>query len=75
MPPILPFYALSCTSADFVEVVMGAHNIRKAEPTQVTLRSVDFFTHEDWNAANLINDIAIIRLPSAVTFNGKQWVL
>ncbi|XP_050738548.1 chymotrypsin BII-like [Eriocheir sinensis] len=55
--------------AGFVEVVMGAHNISKAEPSQITQHSVDFFTHENWNDRKLINDIALIRLPSAVTFN------
>ncbi|XP_063871145.1 brachyurin-like [Scylla paramamosain] len=55
--------------ADFVEVVMGAHNIKRNEPWQLTANSTDFFTHEDWNATMLTNDIALIRLPFFVTFN------
>ncbi|XP_037799781.1 chymotrypsin BI-like [Penaeus monodon] len=55
--------------AGFVEVVLGAHNIRHNEPSQVTMTSTNFFTHEHWNSHTLTNDIALIRLPSAVGFN------
>ncbi|XP_045139168.1 chymotrypsin BII-like [Portunus trituberculatus] len=55
--------------AGFVEVVMGAHNIRQNEASQVTLTSTNFFTHADWNYFSLKNDIALIKLPSAVSFN------
>ncbi|KAK8405226.1 hypothetical protein O3P69_001653 [Scylla paramamosain] len=54
-----------------VEVVMGAHNIRQNEPSQVTMTSTNFFTHEQWNSFNLKNDLALIRLPKAVSFNGN----
>jgi len=55
--------------AGFVDVVMGAHNIREAEPEQVTMTSTDFFVHENWNSFTLSNDISLIRLPSAVELN------
>ncbi|KAK7066340.1 hypothetical protein SK128_015600 [Halocaridina rubra] len=45
---------------------MGAHNIRNSEPEQVSMTSTNFFTHENWNSFTLANDIALIRLPSAV---------
>jgi len=57
-------------SAGFVDVVMGAHNIRENEDTQVTMTSTDFFTHENWNSFLLTNDLALIRLPNAVEFTG-----
>ena len=41
---------------------MGAHNIKTNEPWQLTVNSTDFFTHEDWNATMLSNDIAVIKL-------------
>ncbi|MBM0273951.1 serine protease, partial [Streptococcus suis] len=54
----------------FVEVVMGAHDITANEPSQVTERSTHFFTHENWNSFTLKNDIALIKLPNPVSFNG-----
>jgi len=57
--------------AGFVEVVMGAHNIRNQESTQVSMISRSFFTHESWNSFTLKNDIALIKLPSLVSFNGN----
>jgi len=55
--------------AGFVEVVMGAHNIRENEASQVTKRSTDFFTHENWSSWLLTNDLALIKLPEAVELN------
>ncbi|KAK8405229.1 hypothetical protein O3P69_001653 [Scylla paramamosain] len=55
--------------AGFIDVVMGAHNIRQNEPSQVSMTSRDFFTHEHWNSFLLTNDLALVRLPSPVTFN------
>ncbi|KAK7066348.1 hypothetical protein SK128_015608, partial [Halocaridina rubra] len=59
--------------AGFVDVVMGAHNIRESEPEQVSMTSTDFFVHENWNSFTLSNDISLIRLPSAASLNGKPW--
>ncbi|XP_042857363.1 brachyurin-like [Penaeus japonicus] len=53
----------------FVKVIMGAHNIQEDEPTQVTLTSEDIIVHEEWDSHTLKNDIALIRLPEAVTLN------
>ena len=52
--------------AFFVEVVMGAHNVRQNEASQVRMTSYDFETHSGWNPQTLKNDVAWIRLPSAV---------
>ncbi|XP_063599848.1 chymotrypsin BI [Penaeus indicus] len=57
--------------AGFVEVVLGAHNIRENEASQVSIVSTDFFTHENWNSWLLTNDIALIRLPSPVSTNSN----
>ncbi|XP_050738551.1 chymotrypsin BII-like [Eriocheir sinensis] len=57
--------------AGFVEVVMGAHNIRLNEDTQVSMTSTDFFVHENWNSFLLTNDISLIKLPSPVTFDAN----
>merc|ERR1712212_717043 len=55
--------------AGFVNVVMGAHNIRQNEDSQVSMMSTDFFTHENWNSFLLSNDLALIKLPNAVEMN------
>ncbi|MPC28803.1 Chymotrypsin BII [Portunus trituberculatus] len=58
--------------ATFAEVVLGAHNIRIFESSQVTLVSKDFIVHEHWNEFALINDIAVIKLPVKVNINGNM---
>lgn len=50
---------------------MGAHNIREAEPEQVTMTSTDYLVHEAWDPNTLANDISVIRLPQPVTFDGQ----
>ncbi|KAG0703354.1 Chymotrypsin BII [Chionoecetes opilio] len=60
--------------ARYVEVVMGAHNIRKEEATQVTMTSTNFIIHEKWNIFSVQNDIAVIKLPSPVTFNAATTI-
>ncbi|MGU0781529.1 trypsin-like serine protease, partial [Pseudomonas aeruginosa] len=63
--------AAHCTDgARSIEVVMGAHNIRLEESSQVSVRTTDYFVHEEWNPSTLSNDVSVIRLPSPVTFNG-----
>jgi len=57
--------------AGYVEVVMGAHNIREEEDTQVRMISRDFFTHETWNSFTLRDDLALIKLPEKITFNAN----
>ncbi|KAK4316557.1 hypothetical protein Pmani_012330 [Petrolisthes manimaculis] len=55
--------------APFVEVILGAHNWRVEEPTQVKVRSAEVMWHEDWNPITLANDLALVRLSEPVTFN------
>jgi len=58
--------------AGFVDVVMGAHNIRdESETSQVRVTSTDFFTHESWNTFTLSNDLALIKMPSAIEFTDE----
>lgn len=64
--------AAHCTDgAKSIEVVMGAHNIRLEEASQVTLVSSNYIVHEGWNPSTLSNDVSVIKLPSAVTFNAN----
>jgi chymotrypsin len=54
-----------------VQVILGAQNINQNEPEQVryTVSSSAVRVHENWNSQQIANDIALITLPSAITFN------
>jgi hypothetical protein len=62
----------SLNSAQSVEVVAGAHNIRQNEPSQVTQTSTDFTVHENWGSFFIRNDVAIIRLPEPLVWTGEH---
>lgn len=49
-------------------VLLGAHDRTVAEPSQVDIRTNTYTVHPGWNPNTLANDIALIRLPSPVTF-------
>merc|ERR1712212_406691 len=55
--------------ASFVDVVLGAHDITANEASQVSVFSTDFFVHEDWDSFNIVNDLALIKLPQKVELN------
>ena len=57
--------------ATTVAVVMRAHNIRKPEISQFTVTSTEFVIHENWNPYLVQKDIALIKLPQPVQFNGN----
>lgn len=49
-----------------LEVILGAHNISKTEPTQVILTPEIYKIHPKWDDSSLVNDIALIKLPTPV---------
>ncbi|EFA10697.1 brachyurin [Tribolium castaneum] len=49
-------------------VTLGAHKPLQDEDTQVKIVSKDVKVHEQYNAELIINDVAVIKLPKAVTF-------
>jgi len=56
--------------ATYFDIMAGAHNVRaSSEPHRVEITSYNGFTHENWNGADLSNDVALIELPSPITFN------
>ena len=57
-----------CDGANFIQVVMGAHNVREDEDTQVKSMSKDFDVHEEWNPNQLTNDICWVHI-NAVEFS------
>jgi hypothetical protein len=42
------------------------------EPTQVRITATQYTLHPEWNSANLQNDVALIKLPTPVSFTRKQ---
>lgn len=56
-----------------MEVVLGAHNIREEEATQVkiTVPEENINVHEDWDSVNIVNDIALLQLSEEAPVNGN----
>lgn len=52
-----------------MEVILGAHNIKYSEPTQVHIEGKDLIIHELYNRTSFENDIALIRLETPAPFN------
>ena len=50
-----------------VEVILGAHEIRANESSQVRLTSTEFFHHEQYDSQSITNDIGLVKLPQSVT--------
>ena len=55
------------TPIENVEVILGAHNRKANESSQVRLTSTEFFHHEQYNSQTITNDIGLIKLPRSVT--------
>jgi len=56
--------------AGYFDIMAGAHNVRaSSEPHRVEITSYEGFTHPDWNSNDLNSDIALVKLPSKITFN------
>lgn len=49
-------------------LLLGAHDRTVPEASQLTIETTEYATHPNWNPSTLANDIALIRLPSPVTF-------
>ncbi|XP_050499046.1 brachyurin [Diabrotica virgifera virgifera] len=52
-----------------VTVILGGHNIRKKEPSQIRVKSSTVIIHPDWNRFLLRNDVGLVILPSEVELN------
>ena len=50
-----------------VEVILGAHNRKADESSQIRLTSTEFFHHEQYDSQSITNDIGLIKLPQSVT--------
>merc|ERR1712227_754890 len=56
--------------ASYFDIMAGAHNVRESsEPNRVEITSFNGWTHPNWNPNDLSGDIALIELPSPITFN------
>ncbi|KAJ8889043.1 hypothetical protein PR048_008537, partial [Dryococelus australis] len=52
-----------------MQVVLGAHNISAMDSSEVNLTSTEFYIHPGWNRQKIMNDIALIKLPSKVQYS------
>merc|ERR1712098_350534 len=56
--------------ASYFDIMAGAPNVTWAsEPNRVEITSFNGWTHPQWSPNDLANDIALIELPSPITFN------
>jgi len=56
--------------ASYFDIMAGAHNVRaSSEPHRVEITSYNGWTHPNWDHNTLANDIALIELPSPISFN------
>ena len=64
MTPTLDFYSW--------RVFAGSHDISlEDEPHRQIVESNISFIHPDWNSVTVANDIALVKLPQKIEFNGK----
>ncbi|XP_068248283.1 brachyurin-like [Palaemon carinicauda] len=54
--------------AEEAVLTFGAHNIYEHEPEQVKFHSTEFIIHEEFSAADFLNDIALIKLQQPIVF-------
>lgn len=58
-------------SALSTRVLLGAHNIRESEATQVEIVAASAYIHEDYDSRQIVNDIAVLQLSEPAPLNGK----
>ena len=61
-------------SARFFNLMLGAHNVRESavnEPNRVEITATKYDIYPSWDSYTLRNDIALIKLPEKITFNGN----
>lgn len=50
-----------------MSLIFGAHDITENESTQIHVASNNFIVHPGWDSKKLVNDIALVKLPSPIT--------
>lgn len=61
---MISFSALSFT------LYLGGTTLANSEEGRLTIVATDYQAHPSYNSDNLNNDIAVIRLPDPIVFNG-----
>ena len=59
--------------AKFAQVILGAHNLYEStnQPNYVTMKVDKFYDHPDYEATSIVNDVALIELPTDVQYTGN----
>lgn len=65
------FYTFLYTSADSVQITLGAHKPMETEDTQVVVTSQNVVVHEKFNQQTISDDIALVILLSDVVLNNN----
>ncbi|XP_063230455.1 brachyurin-like [Bacillus rossius redtenbacheri] len=51
-----------------VEVVLGAHDLRRTESSQVNVSGGEVHVHPGWNRTTLLNDVALVKLSRRIAY-------
>ena len=54
------------------QLTLGAFYMNQTEPSQFVVTSTNYTMNPNWNSIRLTGDLAIIRLPSPITFTRKR---
>ncbi|KAJ3657790.1 hypothetical protein Zmor_009570 [Zophobas morio] len=57
--------------ATHFKIALGSNSLVGVDPDRVVIDTVQYILHENYNSNTLDNDIALVMLPYAVTFNDK----
>lgn len=49
-----------------IDLIFGAHAIEEKEDTQIRQTSTEFIIHSGWDEGELVNDIALVKLPTPI---------
>lgn len=52
-------------------IFLGVSNIQSQSEVVTFVTNENFIIHEDWNSEEMLNDIALIKLPIVVKFTGE----
>ena len=65
--------AAHCTTgASGIDAILGAHNIKENEASQVIIRDDIVITHPEYDPNELYNDIGLIKLERAAPLGGGK---
>ena len=59
--------------AAYAHVILGAHHLynNQNQPNYMTMKTMKFINHPDYDSEHIANDVALVELPIEVEYNGN----